>query len=94
MLAIISGTGGGEVSPAVAHNPYLLTRRIGTDDEQPMSQTSNHPRLPERLTVVDATTGEELSSTIFTSTITYFTVLPGGQTVAESADGTLSVIAS
>ena len=84
VLAVVSDTGSGEVTPAVAHNPYLLSRGFGTDDDR--------PDFPERITVVDATTGEELSSTVFTSTLTYLTVLPGGQTVAETADGTLSVI--
>lgn len=92
VLAIISDTGSGEVSPAVAHNPYLLSRGFGTDDERPNAQSADRPDFPERLTVVNATTGEELSSTIFTSTITYLTVLPGGQTVAETANGTVSVV--
>lgn len=42
--------------------------------------------------MIDATTGKERSSTLFTSPITYFTVLPGGQTFAATEDGKIRVV--
>lgn len=101
VLAIVSdtsptsGTDAGEVSPAIRHNPYLVSRwfdRLG--DESGRRSADRNPHFPQCLTVVDVASGRELSSTVFTSPITSVTVLPDGQTVAAAEDGTLRVVAA
>lgn len=101
VLAIASDTGptthadAGEVSPAIRHNPYLVSRwfdHLGDASKQGSNDRSTH--FPQCLTVIDATSGRELSSTVFASPITSVTVLPTGQTVAAAEDGTVRVIAA
>ncbi|RAF11053.1 hypothetical protein DN545_34155, partial [Burkholderia multivorans] len=92
-LAVISDTSGGRQPWLTAHNPYLFSRWFDSLGEDAGSTSSeSRPPGPQYLTVIDATTGKERSSTLFTSPITYFTVLPGGQTFAATEDGKIRVV--
>lgn len=95
VLSVVSRTGSGTSYPAVVHNPYLVSRLPGADRFESLSAIApdaNDPIYPQVVTVVDATTGEERSSTVFTSRIADLTVLPEGQTVVQTDDETLTVI--
>ncbi|WP_453985090.1 hypothetical protein [Brevibacterium casei] len=93
VLAVISDTSGGRQPWLTAHNPYLFSRWFDSLGEDAGSTSSeSRPPGPQYLTVIDATTGKERSSTLFTSPITYFTVLPGGQTFAATEDGKIRVV--
>lgn len=101
VLAIVSDTDpttradAGEVSPAIRHNPYLVSRwfdHLGDASKRGSNGRSTH--FPQCLTVIDASSGRELTSTVFASPITSVTVLPTGQTVAAAEDGTVRVIAA
>ncbi|WP_231444309.1 hypothetical protein [Brevibacterium zhoupengii] len=95
VLSVVSRTGRSTSYPAVVHNPYLVSRLPGADRSETLSSIApdaNDPIYPQLVTVVDASTGEERSSTVFTSRIADLTVLPEGQTVVWTDDGTLTVI--
>lgn len=90
--AVTSDTDEGALPPFLAHNPYMLSRWFGTPGED--AATSSTAGAPQFLTVVDATTGRELSSTVFTSPITGFTVAASGQTIVTTEDGTVHSVGS
>lgn len=90
--AVTSDTDEGALPPFLAHNPYLLSRWFGTPGGD--AATDSAAGAPQFLTVVDATTGRELSSTVFTSPITGFTVAASGQTIVTTKDGTVHSVGS
>ncbi|WP_434965314.1 hypothetical protein [Brevibacterium casei] len=90
--AVTSDTDEGALPPFLAHNPYLLSRWFGTPGGD--AATSSAAGTPQFLTVVDATTGRVLSSTVSTSPITGFTVAAAGQTIVTTEDGTVHSVGS
>lgn len=90
--AVTSDTVEGALPPFLAHNPYLLSRWFGTPGGD--AAKSSAAGAPQFLTVVDATTGRELSSTVFTSPITGFTVAAAGQTIVTTEEGTVHSVGS